>query len=113
MTLTELLTDVVDVLDAEGIPYMLTGSLASSLWGEPRATNDIEIIDADVISPEDLILSKLAWALETGSDRQRRDVAGMVALVEDLDRAYVARWAARLGIMDAWHQIADEGAADE
>ncbi len=30
-------------LEAAGVPNMLTGSLASSLQGIPRATNDIDI----------------------------------------------------------------------
>lgn len=40
----ELLQRVTAALDANGIPYMLTGSLASSMYGIPRATNDIDII---------------------------------------------------------------------
>jgi len=39
-----LLKRVVDGLDAAGIPYMLSGSLASSLQGEPRATHDIDLV---------------------------------------------------------------------
>lgn len=42
----ELLQRVTAALDANGIPYMLTGSLASSMYGVPRATNDIDIIVA-------------------------------------------------------------------
>jgi len=41
------LNKITAALDAVGIPYMLTGSLASSMYGVPRATNDIDI----VISP--------------------------------------------------------------
>jgi len=43
---------VVRVLDDLGIPYVLGGSLASSLVGEPRATADVDLAirlaDADV-----------------------------------------------------------------
>jgi len=39
-----LLTGSVGALDQAGIPYMLTGSLASSLQGEPRATHDIDLV---------------------------------------------------------------------
>jgi hypothetical protein len=42
----ELLQRVTAALDANGIPYMLTGSLASSMYGIPRATNDIDIVVA-------------------------------------------------------------------
>jgi len=46
----ELLTKVVGVLDMAEIDYMITGSVASSLHGEPRSTNDIDIVLA--IEPE-------------------------------------------------------------
>jgi len=31
-------------LDSAGIPYMVSGSMASSAWGEPRASYDIDIV---------------------------------------------------------------------
>ena len=40
----ELLIRVIAVLDQSGIDYMITGSVASSLQGEPRSTNDIDIV---------------------------------------------------------------------
>ena len=44
MSQQELLRRVVSVLDAAGIPYMATGSLVSSLQGEPRSTHDIDLV---------------------------------------------------------------------
>ena len=39
---------VARALDAVAVPYFLGGSLASSLQGEPRATNDIDfVVDLD------------------------------------------------------------------
>jgi len=35
---------VARVLDRLGVAYFLGGSLASSLQGEPRATNDIDLV---------------------------------------------------------------------
>lgn len=35
---------ITDVLTACEIAYMLTGSLASSIHGEPRATNDVDLV---------------------------------------------------------------------
>jgi len=40
----ELLIKVAAALGTKGIPYMLTGSIASSLYGEPRLTHDIDVI---------------------------------------------------------------------
>jgi hypothetical protein len=42
----ELLKLVARQLEAAGIDYMVTGSIASSLQGEPRATHDIDIVVA-------------------------------------------------------------------
>jgi hypothetical protein len=44
MAQRDLLVRVVDVLDGAHIPYMLTGSFASSLQGEPRSTHDIDLV---------------------------------------------------------------------
>jgi len=44
MSQQELLAYVLRVLDSQGIEYMLTGSIASSFYGEPRATHDIDIV---------------------------------------------------------------------
>ena len=41
-----LLNRVVQALDDAGIAYMLTGSLVSSLQGEPRSTHDVDLVVA-------------------------------------------------------------------
>ena len=44
MSQQELLKRVAEALDKLGIEYMLSGSFASSLQGEPRSTHDIDIV---------------------------------------------------------------------
>ena len=44
MSQQKLLIRVVEILELQGIPYMLTGSFASSLHGEPRASHDIDLV---------------------------------------------------------------------
>ena len=46
MGLFELLQKVVSVLERLGIPYLITGSVAAMAFGEPRLTNDIDIVAA-------------------------------------------------------------------
>lgn len=46
MSQADLLKRVTGALDGAAIPYMLTGSLASSLQGAPRATHDIDLVVA-------------------------------------------------------------------
>ena len=40
------LEKLIKKLDEQNIPYMISGSIASSLHGQPRATNDVDIIIA-------------------------------------------------------------------
>lgn len=41
---SELMPNVAAVCERLGIPYRVVGSMASSLYGEPRATNDIDML---------------------------------------------------------------------
>jgi hypothetical protein len=56
MSQQELLNRVVAVLDAAGIAYMVTGSVASSLQGEPRATHDVDLVVAIPASAADRLV---------------------------------------------------------
>lgn len=44
MSQQELLRRTVEALDAAGIPYIVTGSVASSLQGEPRLSHDVDFV---------------------------------------------------------------------
>jgi hypothetical protein len=46
MSQQELLKKVIQALDGAGIEYMISGSLVSSLQGEPRSTHDIDVVVA-------------------------------------------------------------------
>lgn len=46
MSLTAFLRRVVEILDQAGVPYMLTGSLASAYYAIPRATQDLDVVVA-------------------------------------------------------------------
>jgi hypothetical protein len=46
MSQQELLKHVAQVLADAGIDYMVTGSVASSMQGEPRSTHDIDLVVA-------------------------------------------------------------------
>jgi len=60
MSQPELLKQVVAALGSSGIPYMLTGSYASSFQGEPRLTHDIDLVIA--VTPEAARTLLLAFA---------------------------------------------------
>jgi hypothetical protein len=59
MTLGELLAVISERLAGAGIPYMVTGSVASSFHGEPRATRDMDI----VVDPSPVALDSFVRAL--------------------------------------------------
>lgn len=44
MSQSELLKKVIAALEGADAPYMLSGSYASSLQGEPRSTHDIDVV---------------------------------------------------------------------
>jgi hypothetical protein len=63
VTIAELLATIVAHLDAAGIDHMLAGSMASSFHGEPRSTQDIDL----VIDPDTQSLARFV----EGLDRRR------------------------------------------
>lgn len=71
MTFGEVLATVIGLLEQSGIPYMVTGSLASSYHGEPRATRDADI----VIDPSIDAIEHLVDGLLTAGFCVDRDVA--------------------------------------
>lgn len=177
----DILQLVASRLETAGIAYMVTGSIAATVFGHPRMTRDVDIVvelgtaqagaivhlfahdflaDSDsirhaireqgmfnlihceavikidfivrkdspyrrmefqrrqkatlgdraiwVVTIEDLILSKLLWAQPSHSELQLRDVHTLVASGRPLERGYIERWAAELGIMELWREVQPE-----
>ena len=66
-------------------------------------------VDLWVATPEDTVLAKLEWSARGGSDLQMEDVAGIVRVrAQDLDRVYIRRWAAELGVLEIWERVAGQ-----
>ena len=72
-----------------------------------RERRDLGGLTVSLATPEDTILSKLEWARKAGgSERQFADALGVVQVCGDaLDRAYVEKWAADLGVLELWQQV--------
>jgi hypothetical protein len=79
-----------------------------------RERRDLGGLAASLATPEDTILSKLEWARKAGgSDRQLDDALGVLRVGGGrIDRAYVAHWAAALGVEDLWLGLLDRLAAE-
>ena len=170
----ELARMITTTLDKLGVPYFLTGSIASMAQGEARFTNDVDVVadlplslvpellnafpaseyyvsesaireaisqrrqfniihpasglKVDVIIPdgseydclrmrrrlrldllvdetawfssaEDVILKKLVFFRDGGSEKHLRDIAGVLLIQRDrIDQAYLDEWSAKLGV---------------
>ncbi len=172
------LLEVLTILNAQSLPYMLTGSIAKSFYSDPRMTRDIDIViemgsadavsmvrlfeksfyidevmvreavanssmfnimhnelqvkvdfiirkDSDyrkvefdrrksfalsgveawVVSPEDLILSKLDWAKDSLSEMQLSDVKDLLRSVKTLDMDYLEKWISHLGLAEIFERV--------
>lgn len=73
----------------------------------------VEGRDAYFARPEDVILYKMLYFREGGSDRHVRDILGILRVSgHEIDMSYIADWAARLGLAEVWGSIvmrAEEG----
>ena len=181
MEQSELLKYVVDKIETLRIPYFITGSIASIAYGEPRLTNDIDIIidikegevkafkglfpesdfyiteddireaicvrrqfnilhpssglkidmivrkhdlfddgrfrrirkieiakntTANFSSPEDVIIKKMEFYKEGGSEKHLRDITGIIKISGDvLDVNYINGWVNKLGLNDIWESV--------
>lgn len=181
MELHELLARLVSALERLQIPYLITGSVAAMAYGEPRLTNDIDVVvdldeyhvrgllaqfpvdefylsdeairDAlirkgqfniihpasglkiDVMvqqgtafeqsrfsrarlvyftdkqggrfaAPEDVIVKKMEYYRDGGSEKHLRDIAGIMKVsAATIDQAYIGRWADQLGLRDIWDAV--------
>ena len=56
-----------------------------------------------VVSCEDLVLSKLVWALDSNSELQRRDIRQFLAVAIDID--YIRKWAPNLGVTTLLNEL--------
>lgn len=64
----------------------------------------IQDFETWIVSKEDLILSKLAWAKDSHSELQLLDVKNLVST--GCDHAYIEQWTAELGLGNLWQEIA-------
>jgi len=112
----------LDPLERLALPYCITGSVAASVYGEPRLTADIDVVlllkaqdigalrpafpeDGYYVPPEYAILRKREFLREGGSDRHIRDIRFILAATA-IDRAFLEREVSRLGVQAEWSKSA-------
>jgi hypothetical protein len=85
MSQQALLIAVVKALERAGIHYMLTGSLVSSLQGEPRSTHDIDFVVSlthDAAPKLTSRLSRKGWHINEESAERAIKTRGMFNLID-------------------------------
>lgn len=183
MEVSDLLLYVTSALEGIGIEYRIVGSIASIAYGEPRFTNDVDIVvrltsehvseflevfkapdfycseqavmqavrrrfQFNVIHPEsglkvdfivvsdsefdqsrfrrgkrqmiddvhqawfasseDVILKKLVYFKEGGSEKHLRDIAGILKVQSgNTETEYLQHWVTALGVEEEWKLVQD------
>ena len=74
-----------------------------------RRPVEFEGVGLWIATPEDLIIAKLEWAKLGASARQIEDVRALMRVTGPmLDRKYLERWIAELGLADEWRTARPE-----
>lgn len=65
-----------------------------------------ESFQANFSAPEDVIIKKMEFYREGGSEKHLRDIAGILKISGDVvDQNYISEWAKRLGLTDIWDAV--------
>lgn len=75
MTQEEFVVWVANRLEGAGIPFMLSGSHASSVYGRPRATNHVDFVVDPTTDQLDAFLASLDESVYVDADSARRALA--------------------------------------
>lgn len=97
--------NVIDIASGWKVDLILRKQRAFSIEEfRRRQTVSIEGVALPAATAEDTIVAKLDWSARGGgSERQRRDVAGILATTGDsLDRVYIERWVTELSLQAEW-----------
>lgn len=82
-------------------------------WGRTQMTRRKRIpvlptIDAYTAHPEDVILGKLLYYQEGGSEKHLRDICGMMRISScEIDLESMKEWSEKLGVAEEWQIILD------
>lgn len=58
-----------------------------------------------IVSPEDLIISKLFWAKESSSEMQIKDIENLLQSLETLDKGYLEDWIKKLNLGSVYQKV--------
>jgi hypothetical protein len=62
--------------------------------------------EAFLAAPEDIIIKKMEFYREGGSEKHLRDIAGMLSVSNQIiDRQYIKAWAEKLDLLEIWREL--------
>jgi hypothetical protein len=102
--------NIIHMPSSNKIDFMLADA---SNWSQRQLDRRLrrDVLDAGpcyVAAPEDVILGKLLYYREGGSEKHLRDISGILQRSGELvDRAYVDEWSRELGVTAEWRSILD------
>jgi hypothetical protein len=65
-----------------------------------------ESYQANFAAPEDVIIKKMEYYREGGSEKHLRDICGILKISgEFVDRKYISEWADRLALAEIWRAV--------
>ncbi len=102
----EFLKDIITALAQAGISYMVSGSISSTFYGQPRSTQDVDIIIEATLEN----LQELVSILQNKDYYADEEAALGVAIVqaETLDWEYMQTWARILDLNKYYQRLIEE-----
>ncbi|MDP2866929.1 MAG: hypothetical protein Q8O90_11865 [Elusimicrobiota bacterium] len=102
------MVNVIDINEGDKIDFwVLSDEAFSRECFSRKAEEDFMGIKVKFPTPEDVIVSKLKWAKESGgSEKQLQDVKGVYEVYRDkLALPYIERWIKQLALKDLWELV--------
>jgi hypothetical protein len=101
--------NVIDFRSGNKIDFMIAGrsEWASQQLARRRRVQFAPDVEGFVAAPEDVIIGKLVYYQDGGSEKHLRDIASILSQDEgDVDRRYIAEVANLLGLTTIWKRFA-------
>jgi hypothetical protein len=77
-----------------------------SRFSRIRRIQPDESYQANFASPEDVIIKKMEYYKEGGSEKHLRDITGIMKVSgKEIDFAYIDHWARRLDLIEIWDAV--------
>jgi hypothetical protein len=90
----------VDIIVRKDTPF------DDNRFGRIRRIRPAETYTASFAAPEDIIIMKMRYYADGGSEKHLRDIAGILKISpDDVDLTYIADWSRRLGLTDIWEMV--------